>query len=114
MQPKLTKKGNDMSNTTTGKIADLNDLCRTAMGIAGRLFQTAGISALSLADQSAIREMESPCRGGSRRRKRLDRRHSIVDEQFQFALKKGAKSRTYGKSGVGARQDRNMRLNLFL
>jgi hypothetical protein len=45
-----------MSDTTTNKIAELNDLCRTAMGIAGRLFQTAGIDALPLADQSAIRE----------------------------------------------------------
>jgi hypothetical protein len=45
-----------MSNTTTKKIAELNDLCRKAMGIAGKLVQTAGICALSLADQSAIRE----------------------------------------------------------
>jgi hypothetical protein len=45
-----------MSDTTTNKIAELNDLCRTAMGIAGKLFQTSGISALPLADQSAIRE----------------------------------------------------------
>jgi hypothetical protein len=45
-----------MSDTTTRKIAELNDLCRTAMGVAGKLFQTAGINALPLADQSAIRE----------------------------------------------------------
>jgi hypothetical protein len=45
-----------MSDTTTSKIAGLNDLCRTAPGVAGRLFQTAGIDALPLADQSAIRE----------------------------------------------------------
>ena len=45
-----------MSDTTTKKIAELNDLCRTAMGVAGKLFQTAGIDALPLADQSAIRE----------------------------------------------------------
>ncbi|MBK6599283.1 MAG: DUF3768 domain-containing protein [Proteobacteria bacterium] len=38
------------------EIARLNDLCRTAMGIAGKLFQTEGISALPAADQSAIRE----------------------------------------------------------
>ena len=44
------------TNDTTTKIAALNDLCRTAMGVAGRLFQTQGISALPLADQSAIRE----------------------------------------------------------
>ena len=38
------------------EIARLNDLCRTAMGIAGKLFQTEGVSALPEADQSAIRE----------------------------------------------------------
>jgi len=38
------------------KIAVLNDLCRKAMGIAGRLYQTSGISSLPLEDQSAIRE----------------------------------------------------------
>ena len=38
------------------EIARRNDLCRTAMGIAGKLFQTEGISALPAADQSAIRE----------------------------------------------------------
>jgi Protein of unknown function (DUF3768) len=43
-------------STTNTKIAELNDLCRKAMGIAGRLFQTSGIGALPLADQSAIRE----------------------------------------------------------
>ena len=31
----------------TKKIAELNDLCRTAMGIAGLLVQTPGISALA-------------------------------------------------------------------
>lgn len=45
-----------MTNDTTKKIAELNDLCRTAMGVAGRLVQTCGISALPAADQSAIRE----------------------------------------------------------
>jgi len=43
-------------STTTRKIAELNDLCRKAMGVAGRLLQTPGISALPSADQSAIRE----------------------------------------------------------
>ena len=38
------------------RIALLNDLCRTAMGICGRLVQTEGMNALPLADQSAIRE----------------------------------------------------------
>jgi hypothetical protein len=45
-----------MNDTTTKKIAELNDLCRKAMGVAGKVFQTAGICALPLADQSAIRE----------------------------------------------------------
>ena len=40
----------------TAKIAALNDLCRKAMGVAGRAVQTAGISSLPPADQSAIRE----------------------------------------------------------
>ncbi len=40
----------------TRKIAELNDLCRKAMGVAGRLVQTSGICALPSADQSAIRE----------------------------------------------------------
>lgn len=35
---------------------DRNDLCRKAMGIAGRAVQTAGISSLPPEDQSAIRE----------------------------------------------------------
>jgi hypothetical protein len=38
------------------KIAMLNDLCRKAMGVAGRLVQTSGICALPAEDQSAIRE----------------------------------------------------------
>jgi hypothetical protein len=38
------------------RIAELNDLCRTAMGVAGRLVQTAGISALPPPVQSSIRE----------------------------------------------------------
>ncbi len=37
-------------------IAHLNDIARTAMGIACRLVQTEGICALPPADQSAIRE----------------------------------------------------------
>lgn len=45
-----------MTTDTTKKIADLNDLCRKAMGVTGRLVQTAGISALPLEDQSAIRQ----------------------------------------------------------
>jgi hypothetical protein len=45
-----------MESEKTEKIAALNDLCRTAMGVAGRLVQTQGISAMSSEDQSAIRE----------------------------------------------------------
>ena len=43
------------SNTT--RIAELNDLCRTAMGVAGRLVQTDAINALPGRDQSAIRQL---------------------------------------------------------
>ena len=45
-----------MTNDTMKRIAELNDLCRTAMGVARRLVQTSGINALPLADQSTIRE----------------------------------------------------------
>jgi hypothetical protein len=45
-----------MTTDTTSKIAALNDLCRKAMGIAGRMVQTTGITSLPLKDQSAIRE----------------------------------------------------------
>lgn len=38
------------------KIASLNDLCRTAMGVGGRVFRTLGIGALAPVVQSAIRE----------------------------------------------------------
>jgi hypothetical protein len=37
-------------------IAELNDMARKAMGVAGKVFQTEGIGALPAADQSAIRE----------------------------------------------------------
>ena len=40
----------------TKRIVYLNDLARTAMGIASRVFQTQGISALPPRDQSAIRD----------------------------------------------------------
>jgi hypothetical protein len=43
-------------NKTTKKIAELNDLCRTAMGITGRVIQTQGICSLDEQTQSAIRE----------------------------------------------------------
>jgi Protein of unknown function (DUF3768) len=42
--------------TDTEKIAALNDLARTAMGVASRLMQTQGISALPASVQSTIRE----------------------------------------------------------
>jgi hypothetical protein len=38
----------------TKRIAALNDLCRTAMGVAGQLLITPGISSLPLPDQSSI------------------------------------------------------------
>jgi hypothetical protein len=46
----------DNTDYYTAIIAELNDLCRKAMGIAGRAVQTAGISSLPPEDQSAIRE----------------------------------------------------------
>lgn len=46
----------DSTHDSTKRIAQLNDLCRKAMGVAGRLVQTEGICALPLKDQSAIRE----------------------------------------------------------
>jgi hypothetical protein len=49
-------KEKPMINATTQRIAELNDLCRKAMGIGGKLFQTQGIDALPEAEQSAIRE----------------------------------------------------------
>ena len=45
-----------MERDKTKVIAALNDLARTAMGVASRLVQTPGINALPLEDQSAIRE----------------------------------------------------------
>ena len=42
--------------TGAERIAELNDLCRTAMGVAGRLVQTGGICNLPPQEQSAIRE----------------------------------------------------------
>jgi hypothetical protein len=42
--------------TSTARIRDLNDQCRTALGVGGRLAQSEGINALPLATQSAIRE----------------------------------------------------------
>jgi hypothetical protein len=44
------------SKGKTRRIAELNDLCRKAMGVAGRLLQTQGICALPPEVQSAIRE----------------------------------------------------------
>jgi hypothetical protein len=49
-------EGEHTMTTNAEQIAKLNDLCRTAMGIAGKLVQTEGVCALSAADQSAIRE----------------------------------------------------------
>jgi Protein of unknown function (DUF3768) len=55
-QPSKKERKPAMSDTTTRRIAELNDLCRKAPGIGGKLFQTNGIDALPPADQSAIRE----------------------------------------------------------
>ena len=44
------------TDSTTQRIAELNDLCRKAFGLAGRVFQMQGISALPQRAQSAIRE----------------------------------------------------------
>ena len=46
----------DLIPITTQKIAALNDLCRKAMGVTGRLVQTCGIASLPPQDQAAIRE----------------------------------------------------------
>ena len=43
-------------NDNAMRIAELNDLCRKAVGVAGKLVQTEGICALSPEAQSAIRE----------------------------------------------------------
>ena len=45
-----------MGTAETTRVAALNDLCRTAMGVAGRVVQTSGICALPPDEQSAIRE----------------------------------------------------------
>jgi hypothetical protein len=51
-----TKEEIMTTNDKTPEIAALNDLCRRAMGRAGRLVQTVGICSLPPKDQSAIRE----------------------------------------------------------
>jgi hypothetical protein len=55
---KRQKQKGDFTMTTsnTKRIAELNDLCRKAPGIAGRMFITQGITALPAADQSEICE----------------------------------------------------------
>ena len=45
-----------MTTDNTPKIRELNDLCRKAMGVAGRVFQTQGIAALPPDVRSAIFE----------------------------------------------------------
>jgi hypothetical protein len=45
-----------MTDSTTKKIAELNDVCRKAPGVAGRIYRTSGIAALPQEDQSAIFE----------------------------------------------------------
>lgn len=46
----------NQSSKSPARIAELNDLCRTAPGIGGQWVQTQGICALPEADQSAMRE----------------------------------------------------------
>ena len=55
-QQRSTKPQGKTPMTKTEKIAQLNDLARTAMGVTSRVVQTSGIAALPPADQSAIRE----------------------------------------------------------
>ncbi len=43
-------------NNDNKRIAKLNDLCRTTLGIGNKFFRTQGIISLSEEDQSAIRE----------------------------------------------------------
>jgi hypothetical protein len=45
-----------MTTNKARQIAALNDLCRKAMGLAGRVYQTRGITALPAEDQCAIRQ----------------------------------------------------------
>ena len=45
-----------MTTTNTKRIAELNDLCRKAPGIAGKCYLTRGIADLPDADRSAICE----------------------------------------------------------
>jgi hypothetical protein len=54
--PRTTKGKEQMTNEKTRRIAELNDQCRRALGLSGRLVQTQGICALAPEDQSAIRE----------------------------------------------------------
>jgi hypothetical protein len=51
-----TQGGKKMTDSNTKRIAELNDLCRKAMGTAGRLMQTRGFNALPAHVKSAIRE----------------------------------------------------------
>lgn len=45
-----------MTHDKSQRIAELNDLCRKAMGVVGKVYQTPGIAALPADDRSAIRE----------------------------------------------------------
>jgi Protein of unknown function (DUF3768) len=49
-----------MTTDKVSEIAALDDSCRKAMGVAGRVYQTTGISALPLKDQSAITPHSDP------------------------------------------------------
>jgi hypothetical protein len=49
-----------MSDTTSSRIAELNDLCRKAPGVADRLFQTTGVDALPAAAASGASLRQVP------------------------------------------------------
>jgi hypothetical protein len=55
-QPTTSQRRHVMTIDNKTRIAQLNDLCRTAMGVAGRIVHTEGIRALPPSAQSAIRE----------------------------------------------------------
>ena len=91
-----------MSDTNTKKIAELNDLCRKAMGVAGKLFQTVGIDALPSAAQSGIDPREggdlrhlrtgqrSPRRAGFRGVHAQRRTHFLKIDYYDRTMTKGS------------------------
>jgi len=74
-----------MTTSTTQQIAELNDLCRKAMRVAGRVFRTQGIAALPLPDQSAVFE-------------NVDLFDSFTEGSMTFALLNMKGSASFGRS----------------